>query len=406
MEVVFGRLDPLLKTLLPLVSRFQVIVQSESRDCSALIQLMHLQTQVLESIKEVIGHLDPYFSQTLIILMDYVSLPLITILHISAPFMGTARGDIIWKDLDHRCESHIRKLNQTAARVIQIYIQTSCSNENIGSGQSIRHKDIHISNFLVAIVNVLPALPLKSSSAISLDNGVELCISLSEAILALIQVCPGEALHRKWKGNLVIKLADFATSMTLVENLHLSLLSLEILDCLLTKVKRRELWQRIFPGIFASMYRRLIKINLQARAGLPAKIEATSLKVVEGLIRASTSMSVIREAIDVKYNKLHQLQLLANEPTANDVRNVPRDTEPEFLLQLRRRVVGPLGDLLRQYVTSSSECVRIRLISLCESILLDSRDCWHSTSLPEQALDTCLILRLEESRGKVTPGCP
>ncbi|CAJ1935051.1 unnamed protein product [Cylindrotheca closterium] len=396
-KLVFRRIDPLLQTLLPLVSRFQGIVESGNQDDSFLIQLVQSQIQILRNLADVINQLGGPAAPALIVLADYISLPLNAILHVSVSFASSTTAPELGPQ--HRIlVSHVRKLQQGVSEAIQTYVQICCSNND-----THHLKDSHIINFLVAMASVLPA-PITNLEGGDLDNGLEVFMSLSGAIKALIQECSGASLYDKWNGDLVIKIVDFGTSvLSLVENDHLNLLTLDILDGLMAKVKTSELWQRIFPGIFASIYRRLTASGLKASAGLSTQIQAKSLKVIEELIKVSISSFVeIDSNNDIQTKILKKSKLTAPGGIIGGLRRTGMKTENEFLSELRNRLSDPLTYLMRQCVLSPAESVRIQLASLCETVLMESGDCWESTSLLEHAFDSCLILQSDDTTETVS----
>jgi len=330
----------------------------------------------------------------LVALADYVSLPLNAILHVAAAFAKTAEVDTTRQGRIF-C-SHLRRLNQSAAYAIQTFVQTCCLNATPGSSPSFRLKDTYIINFLVAIASVLPASINLHIEEKPLDDGLELCITLLGTIKSLIQLCSGMSLYDKWEGDLIIRIVDFGTSIDPLDNHHLSLLSLDVLDGLLKKVKKSQLWQRIFPGIFTYLHRRVIASGHKTTAGLSVQIESKSLMVLERLIKASIFSLLENDSMNTETNILRKSMLSAHKKRNARLSKI----ESNFLFGLRSRVAGPLSHLIRHSALSSSESVQLQVISLCETILVESRGCWQSSLLLENAFDVCLTLQSQELGGK------
>lgn len=396
-QLVFRRIDPLLQALLPSVTRHQQYVERNDSDPALFIQLIQSQVKILENLQEVILLLGPPSAPTMIVLADYISLPLNAILHIPAPHSTTPTKD---KEILLRSQiqtSHIRTLHRATAKTIQSYVQTCCSKGKNEEALPVRLKDSHLVKFLVALTNVLPSSSLLlENDSISLDEGTETWLALLDAMKDILRVCSDDEIYNQWDGKLIVRLADCASSMALSDNYKLSLESLETLDCLLLKVRKSHLWQGIFPGVFASLYRRFITMNRQTPSGLSIAIETKCLRVIQELLVVTLEPLKKQDSHKVERSALDMLQQLAiASSTGSTPKSQEKTEESTFLRELKSRVSNPLSFLLRQGVVSSSTTVRIQVASLCQVFLKDTAECWTSTTIPELALNTCLILQTD-----------
>lgn len=400
-QVVFGRIDPLLQALLPLVSQYQQYVERNNNDSAFLIQLIQSQVKVLENLQQIIQRFGPPFAHTMIVLADYISLPLNAIFHVPALLSITNAKDDENLRRSQIQTSYVRSLHRETAKTVQFYVQTCCSQEENDRALPVRLKDSHLLKFLVALTNALPSpSSLLDDSSNALDEGTETWLALLDAVKAIVSVCSADEIYSQWDGNLIVRLADCTTSMALSKNLKLSLESLEILECLLLKVRRAHLWQSIFPGIFASLHRRFITINRQTSSGLSIAIETKCLLLIKELLVVTLEQWKKKESHKGRRSALEMLQELAIESPDMSAETAEVETEQSsFLQELKTRVVIPLSFLLRQSAISSSTKVRIQLAEVCQVLSVETAGCWTSTTIPELAFNTCLILQSDPQGG-------
>eukprot|EP00980_Cylindrotheca_fusiformis_P001321 scaffold333_cov133-Cylindrotheca_fusiformis.AAC.47 len=395
-RVVLGRVDPLLQALLPLVVSYQQYVERNDSDSALLIQLIQSQMKILENLQQLILQLGPPFAPTLIVLADYVSLPLNAIFHIPAlPSTTTTSAD---EEVLRRSRiqlSHIRKLHRATAATIKSYVQTSCSHEEKDEALRVRLSDSHLVKFLVSLTNALPSSAFLLEKSSSLDEGTETWLALLDAETEILRVCSGDAVYNQWDGNLIARIADCVTSMALSDNLKLSLESLATLESLLLKVRKPHFWQSIFPGVFASLYRRFVTINRQTPSGLSVSIETQCLHLMQELMTAALENLNTPQLHQAERPVLEMLKCLAIESSSNRSHKAAEDKteESSFLQELKTRMVSPLSFVLRQSAVSGSDKVKVQVVLLCRMLLKDTAACWTSTTLPELAFDICLVLK-------------
>jgi hypothetical protein len=196
------------------------------------------------------------------------------------------------------------------------------------------------------------------------------------------------------------RIVDCTTTLSNSPKQDVSLQSLQTLQSLLEASSKPTLWQSIFPGVFASLYRRLMSIHRQTSAGLSVSIECQALSILTDLFRvALVPLASDDGKKETKSAKalLHQLESIARKGQA-----APEVVEEDstFLSQVKKRVVAPLCLLLRQEAISSSEKVRMHVASLCQVLLIDTRECWKTTKMQELSVEICLILETDPE-GKI-----
>jgi hypothetical protein len=426
-QVVFARVDPLLQTLLPLVTKYQQLVPVPNNDQAltlsltlthddqALIQIIQALIKNIDRLQQTILQFGNPFAPSLIVLADYISLPLNAILHIQdfgniSMVSLTSKADEGTRRNQIRI-SHIRALHRSTAATMQVYVETCCG---IGSRSnnifSVSMKHNHLIKFLVALTNVLPVLSSSSTNSNdnALDDGTETWLVILTAIEGIISASSGDEVVQTRNENLAARIADCASSLSL-SNIHeLSLQSLKTLHCILKATfSNTSLWQSIFPGVFAALYRRLQTMSRQTPSKLSISIEAKSLEILNSLLKITLAETPEmtaqrrRSAIDI----LQELAITSNsndKVTMNSNSSDQNDSDlsqsTSFLSQVKERVPAPLSSLLRQGMISSSSKVKLQILSLCNLILLGiTAETWKSTELKELSLDICLILQSDNS---------
>jgi hypothetical protein len=408
-QVVFLRLDPLLERLLQFVTRYRDLVEGNIgvSDDEHLFQVVQSQAEVLGQIQEALEQFGAPFAPSLIVLADYVSLPLTAIFHIRTTRKSEGSTDDEetlrrWKIR----QSYVRKLHLSAAKTIQAYVRACCdpsmdpNNESLSISLSSKHSI----KFLVALTNAIP-LDLEKEAGNSLDAGSELWIALLSTVTTIIQGGVGD-LSDALEGNLVARLVDCTTSLSSFPNQDVSLQALKSLQSILTAAPKPLLWQSIFPGVFAALYRRIVKTHRYTPSGLSTSIVCQCLSLLTELFRVT--LAPLAGAAEHKViaksatAMLQQLQSIAKQSSRPDSENDdPPEQTPNFSSRVQKSVVAPLSILLRQEVISPVPKVRVHLACLCQVFLKETRDCWKESKVLELALETCLILETD-SEGTMT----
>jgi hypothetical protein len=397
-------LDPLLQRLLKLVTQYRELVEKtnsdSSRDNELLVEAIKSQIEVLDQVQKALKQFGPPFAPSLIVLADYVSLPLTAIFHIKAPTILTDDNESESIRRSQIRRSYIHKFYLSTAKTIQCYVQ-ACSDLSTDSKDRLPVflNSQHLIKFLIALTNALPSdAELSNNSANSLDDGSELWIALLSTITTIVCVCKDD-ISEAWDGTLVARLVDCTTSLSNSPKQDVSLQSLQALHSLLEASSKPSLWQSMFPGVFASLYRRLVSIHRQTSAGLSVSIECQALSILTDLFRVTLVPLASNGKKETKSAKalLHQLESIARKSQL-----VPEVVEEDstFLSQVKKRAVAPLCLLLRQEAISPSEKVRMYVASLCQVLLIDTRECWKTTNIQELSLEVCLIMETDPE-GKI-----
>lgn len=419
-QVVFVRLDPLLQKLLNLVTQYREFVDNNNGedDGMRLVESIKSLLEVLDELYEAIKQFGTTFSASLIVLADYVSLPLTSIFHINlepttAFDKETESEGSIRRQQIRR--SYMHKLYLSTAKTIQCYVHACKEKQDSSTDEDPKDNQLHIPvtlnnkhliQFLIALTNALPSDvepggKINTTHTNYLDDGSELCIVLLRTIETIVGVFKKDDnnLSDVWDGNLLARIVDCTASLSNnTPKQDLSLQCLQTLQTLLDATSSKlALWQSMFPGVFSSLYRRVISLHRQTSAGLSVSIECHALDILTELFRVTlSSLGTIHTSKKVKSATalLHQLESISRnqQRTVRGEMTPEEDSSTSFLGQVKKRVVAPLCLLLRQEAISPSEKVRMHVVSLCRVLLVDTRECWKGTNIQELSLEVCLIV--------------
>jgi hypothetical protein len=250
-QIVFVRLDPILRRLLKNVTELRTSYCDTKNDDddddtnslppSPLSSLYHLIDNIVKDLNELSKHLrsfsvgkdgasspsDYSFVPSLILLADYVTLPLTAIFHLQLQYKQGSSNNNNTTAADDRTtierqrqirQTYVRKLYETTARTIQIYVE-STSTTTTRTTRRIRLKSQYLIKYLIALTSALPAyneieritttirttttttsnpndnignsllsgcMNESSSSPSSLDDGSNLWVTLLEVITSII----------------------------------------------------------------------------------------------------------------------------------------------------------------------------------------------------------------------------
>lgn len=479
-QVVFVQLDPILKQLLDAVTKYRQLTEaatnarqqqvagnasnhssnSESRLLEQWVINVKLQVKLLRDLQATIRTLGPPFAPSLLILADYISLPLTAIFHISPDVRVSAasNGDhgSYWQS-KNVSTTYLRMLHQEAADCIQMYSQlVTPVPMRTTPVPSISLSSKHAIQFLVALTRGIPSSPVAIAAnnkivVATMDNkhtnalgdGSDCWLAILQALETVLKACPSsEELVVALDGGLVARLVDCATalveggrnnnSIDLVSNDTVRLESVQLLQTLFDQLaKYPKVWQAMFPGILVGLYRCLISCQRQASTGQSVALECGCLGCIQKLLRITlvpihnhnkqaqqrSTNADVGAASTATTAMLQNLQLLArnaNEsrqswPSAvesSSTTNEPKESSSaNFLSQVQQRAVAPLIIILRQAMASKASSVCLQATHLCQVVLVETRTCWRGTSLPEVALECCLILQNTTSEDGKLPYC-
>lgn len=124
-----------------------------------------------------------------------------------------------------------------------------------------------------------------------------------------------------------------------------------------------------------------------------------TLKTTEPTTDSSSSSSITAQ--------LQALLLLA-QSTESAPKTIIQDsnTNKDFFAEINARLPTALIVLLQLVVVASSPLLRLEAASLCSLLLLEIRDCWETTDVPDIALDMCLVLTQDQDGTKLSDSPP
>jgi hypothetical protein len=447
-QVAYLRLDPILRTLLNLITQYREQTETNNDDEQQIIGLLRAQTKILDQLQQTIQELDD--RPSLIVLAQYLSLPLLAILHatsISSSSSETTTTTTTTTTQNNRqClvrRSEIRTLQQATAQTIQCYVEicggTSAPpnnnhNHNNSTALSVSLPHAYIVKFLIALETAVPSSGLvvqeevgdqeKTQISQSLEDGSACRLAILQAIHAIsLQLQTSSSgladnVATALDGALVARLAEACSDSLLLYQHHhhkspaqlsaLSLQALETLSSLMAGISDSNLWQRIFPGIFTSLYRFLVLQARRRNKNLPELLECQGLKTLISLLSLTLRLPpALKETVvaTTPASVLLQLQSLAleNKGTTTMDTTTPSSTRSptSFLDHINLRLVAPLYTLLHQVLLSPYSKVRLEATNLCRMLLVETRGCWKEPKLPDLALECCLVLE-QDAQGTHT----
>lgn len=375
-RIVFLRLDPILQRLLKEVTdlRALLVVEEDDNNASsnttlqegghldndyeAFLLLLKDQIKELEDLTRHVRSLGIEFAPSLVLLADYITLPLTAIFHIpilqskllnnaSETNTGlptrnkTTNIDYNNNDPNERQRTaqiqltFVRKLYATAATTIQVYVETTCCS---GAPTSLSLKGQHLTKYLIALTSSLPS-SVEVEEAVasrqmgynpcigkirptlfvspatdgsggvpSLDDGSDLWITILKAMATILSYCNEETILEAWHGTLLMRMADcvagFIGGTPSVVPPQVALCAINTLQAMLRYTPNAtRFWQSVFPGVFTPLYKGILeasrggpKTGTRSSSNLSSSIEASALSAMTTLLRVTlSSISVQRE---------------------------------------------------------------------------------------------------------------
>jgi hypothetical protein len=443
-QVAYLRLDPILRTLLNLITQYREQTETNNDNEQHIVGLLRAQTKILDQLQQTIQELD---RPSLIVLAQYLSLPLLAILHATSISIGETETDTETETETETTTStttiknnrkslvrwsEIRTLQQATAQTIQCYVEicggTSAppNNHNHNSTTlSVSLPHAHIVKFLIALETAVPSLGQQQQdqektqiiSQMSLEDGSACRLAILQAIHVIsLQLQTSSRLADNvaaaLDGALVARLAEACSDSLLLythkspEQLSLSLQALDTLSSLMTGISDHKLWQRIFPGIFTSLYRFLVLQARRRNNSLPEFLECQGLKTLISLLCLTLIPPARKETVRVATPasvllQLQSLALVENKGATTDTATPSTPSPTSFLDHINLRLVTPLYTLLHQVLLSPYSKVRLEATNLCRMLLVETRPCWKDPKLPDLALECCLVLE-QDSQGTYT----
>jgi hypothetical protein len=472
-KAVFLQLDPVLGVLLKLIQQYQATIQAERAVLSQNSQSPHqaasinqlqeqilsmLQTQcvVLDRLRQLLQDLpssslqqqhqqqlalsDQQVGRSLVILWDYLSLPLLAVLR------GTSKGQAEWSTLLSASSS---SSNQKLHQQEQIRIRQSASWKCVERAartltvtlQLVHKGNQRLSNKVTmsALIPCTTALPSgreiaqsngndKSDSnrigssttsvevGATMDRGEDSCAAILEAIATLAVPCRSQQqaeqidslaqeISGALGGALVARVIDSCVALIAPDqpkepSTVLLSQALKTVKAFMNAIPIPRVWRGVFPGCFAGLYRRLLhslRVGKPSLSGVVAEGIQVLCLLLKQTLQTQAAVTTTTESIVAN---LQSLVLVANK-------SVPSIDEPKddtdssgcsdgsaFLLQAKERLPAPLTVLVNLLTSARSPAVRKQATGLFRTILVDTRACWVGTAdnFMLAAMEACLVL--------------
>lgn len=282
-KLLFLKLDPTLRCLLAVLQQQQqhqegntVTTAMELEKEEKLLGLFRAETKLLKEAQQTLQDFfaNSYSAQpedtagALVILMDYLSLPVVAILRrpLTSNRNTTNTNDVEESDPQKRKrlirQSAERKSILVASQTLQMCLQFLGSRQK--NAESPSGKQISQSKLLDLILAFSSALPTGQELAQQstdfnsrgLDRGEDYLESLLEVLSQLLQLVQGgqqEALANAMDGSLLAHLADVCVAAATSDFFSETTIgkALTLLQNLLEVVPDVSIWRALFPGCFA-----------------------------------------------------------------------------------------------------------------------------------------------------------
>lgn len=300
--------------------------------------------------------------------------------------------------------SRIRQVHRGAAMCLRVLVGKLVARPtSTGSGPS----PTNFSSAKPCIVVLLSCLPHQGSSEegnekSTLEDPSETWIEVILTLQVLIRACPmveeDDSSTQPSLDDLIIRLMGCTTHLlTISTNVECQVQAATLIDMLLERfaTDKASLWQTLFPGTLAVLYRCLVSCQRQAATVLLVTLECSFLAIIRHLLLVTLRPIQMERtnagdgANDDLSSAMHLLQnLQLSTSKSNETKT------PEFLSKVQEKAVPPLLILLKQSMASRSSQVQSGVIQLARVLLVDTYACWKETPrLIEAALETCLILQ-------------
>jgi hypothetical protein len=468
-KAVFLQLDPVLGVLLKLIQQYQATIQAERailtqnsqspHQAASINQLQErvlsmLQTQcvVLDRLRQLLQDLpssssqqlalsDQQVGRSLVILWDYLSLPLLAVLR------GTTKGQADWSVLLLSSSSSSSNQNHQQE---QIRIRQSASWKCIERAartltvtlQLVHKGNQRLSNKVTmsALIPCTTALPSgreiaqtngndnngsgSSTTSVAvgatMDRGEDSCAAILEAITTLAVPCSSQqqAEHTDslaqqitgaLGGALVARVIDSCVALIAPDqpkepSTVLLSQALKTVKAFMNAIPIPRVWRGVFPGCFAGLYRRLLH---SLRVGKPSMsvvvaegVQVLCLLLQQTLQPSSDTQAVVTTTTESIVADLQSLALVANssppstDEPKDDTDSSARGDGSAFLVQAKQRLPAPLTVLVNILTSARSPAVRKQATGLFRTILVDTRTCWVGTAdaFMLAAMEACLVL--------------
>ena len=432
---IFVRLDPVLGMLLQLIQQYQAVVGRERTTASSqqerILPLLQTLSGVLDRLLQALQSLsrdytDDQVSRSLVLLWDYLSLPLLAVLR------GTLKGKEHWPLLSATAQQQRQIRTSAAFKCMQRAAQTLTATVKL-----VHKKQNHAlstSVILSALVPTVTALPsgreIASASATaadqSLDSGDDCCAAILESVATLV-LPNGTFMNAPFAreiagamgGALVARVVDSCVTIVTPPEQPLLLLAdkgstkllsqaLVTIESMMQAMPLVSVWKGVFPGCFAGLYRRLLhslRIGKPALSGVVVEClrilslflhQTLQLPKTETVVVAADSVVVELRSLVLSANTSLTLECECNDDSVTTGTGTPlayQAAGTDFVAQARQRLPAPLMVLVNLLTTARSPAVRRQATSFFQTILRDTRACLADASddLMQATMEACLV---------------
>ncbi|CAB9502900.1 expressed unknown protein [Seminavis robusta] len=467
-KLLFLQLDPTIRQLLALLQRQQEIADKNNdmldNKEEEILGLLRQEATLLETIQRRVvdfpqtlaaigmsslsSSSDPssLFVESLAILMDYITLPIVAILRRQQQYSSVVDPKSVvetTRRLLQIRQSAQRKSSTVAARTLQLCL------ERMEQG-SVSLSPIKLKNLLLACASALPTgreLSEQSSATMGLDTGDFYLESVLTTIEYLLRLgAPEGILQPNGNGEKISKDKEMASAMDGALLAHLADVCIAIvappstfpfttmkqalrtLEQLMEASPSPLAWRSLFPGLFAGLFRTMVSgLTLQTQtAQTKPVVIVSSLKACTRLLRLTLADNALPEQKTSTVNTLSDLkksiaQKQQQQSGNNNTRKIlgdnsnsnkngqsttttlhKDDPNETFLEAVNNRLPGPLTVLANLLLTAPKEEVRREASDLYRVLLLEARACWDKeiqTNLSMLSLESSLILSRDDDRG-------
>ena len=405
-KIIFLRLEPTIGLLLNVIRRYQSTVGSADKE--ELISMLQAQSKLLQQLHVVIPslgsdyHLSPgQVSRSLALLADYLLLPILAVIKCTR-LLWNGEGD----QNDATVRSASFKTVQSSAAALVDVVKT------IGDRLPLEKT----MQCLIACAVVLPSDQglRKRNKETALDRGEHCLGGILQAITCL--VCNGDrpdqrgSFIKMWEqamnGALLARLVDCIVTMVEPPSTTLSISNtssrndteiqaqaLAALEALIEHVPSAGMWQRLFPGTFAGLYRNILQSLGVAHNS--SRVTVLALQNVCSLLRlVLPSANHPTQKAESVISKLKALPPVPKTDISTSVQQEP--SASGFYSKAKQMLPGTLTVLVHMLYTARTDAVREVGTSFIRIILVDSVLFWDEELLTA-ALEACLVLSLDDS---------
>lgn len=466
-QIVFMRLDPVLKSLLQEVTAIKEFFEKASSFVGTVsdegwFRLVDSCVLHLDVLSRQIRSFGVTFLPSMVLFANYITLPLTAILHLKLPEqvqkMNSRTSPSVQSQRNIGIQrSYLQKLLSSTAGAIQSYVEECSIPKDNLTNDELDERDAglttllgekYLIKYLIALTTSLPTSSemerlycstdrkdeveereqmnknVLYSQGSSLDDGSEMWEAILKATSSVAARCSGSTLVDAMNGTLLVRLVDCAIAFLIdadntkvhtgfVFSSSVQLAAIDQMKKLLLKTPTAtSFWQSVFPGVLSPLYKRILvttslphNTKISSKKGMEDSLhgiplQTTSIESIVLLLQntmvnwphdekidrpveqgqpspATKSMSTALFTLAHRSNKEY-----SNATSKEGLVSVDYSTS-SFVTRVRERAAVPLSVILTQKSVSRSENIRKSVLSLCHTILFETRNCWVSCTSRE-----------------------